>query len=88
LLWTNEVHLPTVSHTVYELYVRDVPEIGNAFELLSIAALPASPWRPDCFGDLDSHQNRHTSPLSVLITGYDVGVTSSENDNLVFVYLF
>jgi len=49
-------------------------ERGNAFDLLSIAALPASPWHPDCFDDLDCHQNRHTSPLSVLITGYDVGV--------------
>jgi len=36
--------------------------------------LRASSWRPDRFGDLDCHQNRHTSPLSVLITGYDVGV--------------
>jgi hypothetical protein len=33
---------PTVFHTVHELYVRDVSERGNAFELLSNAALPAS----------------------------------------------
>jgi hypothetical protein len=60
---------PTVFHNVNELYIRDVPDRGNAFELLSIAALPASPWHPDCFSDLDSHHNRHTSPLTVLVTG-------------------
>jgi hypothetical protein len=57
-------------NSMFETYT----ERGNAFDLSSIAALPASPWHPDCFAVLDCHENRHTSPLSVLITGYDVGL--------------
>ena len=73
LLWTIEVHPPYLTQFMNSMFVT-YTERGNAFELLSIAALPASPWRPDHFGGLDSHLSWHTSPLSVLITGYDVGV--------------
>jgi hypothetical protein len=59
---TYLLYLTQFMNSMFETYT----ERGNAFELLSIAALPTSPWRPDCFGDLDCHQNR--SPY-VLIAG-------------------
>jgi hypothetical protein len=86
LLWTIEVHLLYLKQLInskFETYT----EKGNAFDISSIAALPASPWHPDCFGNWHCHQNRYKSPLSVLRIGYDVGVRESENDNLVLVFV-
>lgn len=55
--------------------VETYTETCNAFELVLIAALPASSYRPDCFSDLDCHQNRYTFPLWALTAGNDVGDT-------------
>ena len=69
LLWTIEVHLPTLSHTVHELYVRDVHGERQHFRALTDPSATSIFMVRDCFGDLDSHHNRYTWPFSHLETG-------------------
>jgi hypothetical protein len=82
---------PTVFTQFMNSRLDRYTERGSAFELLSIAALPASPWYPDCFGDLGCHQNRHTSRLAVLVTRSQCQrkiIGERKSHVCLFVYLF